>query len=381
MAGIYLHIPFCKKACHYCNFHFSTSTGLKNDFVEALRREIAMRSAGSTLVAPYLGDEIIETIYFGGGTPSLLSLDELQAITDALANHFNIDSNAEITFEANPDDISEQKLQEWKKAGINRLSIGVQSFFDDDLAWMNRAHRSAQSLDAILAAQQAGFQNITIDLIYGTPFLTHDRWKYNLDRAIETGVPHLSCYALTVEPATALDKMIKQHKSPDVDPEKQAEQFMIMTERLDTAGFEHYEISNFAQPGMRSRHNSSYWQGKKYLGLGPSAHSFNGSSRQWNIANNALYIKSIEQSILPVEVENLTTTQQLNEYVMTSIRTMEGLDFEHIKATFGAGAVQHLTDGLQQFIIEEKVVRNNQRYSLTRTGKLFADGIAGSLFK
>ncbi|HEX8279323.1 MAG TPA: radical SAM family heme chaperone HemW, partial [Segetibacter sp.] len=275
MAGIYIHIPFCRKACHYCNFHFSTSQELQKDFVEALIKEIELQKN-------YL-KESISTIYFGGGTPSLLPGADIQRIIGKLSNTFEIEQEVEITLEANPDDINTPKLKEWKSFGINRLSIGVQSFFEDDLRWMNRAHDAEQAIHCIYLAQQEGFNNLTIDLIYGTPTLSDDHWIKNIKKAIEANIPHLSCYALTVESKTALERLIAQNKLEDVDPDKQARHFEILTGIMEEEGYEHYEISNFARPGFRSKHNSSYWKGTPYLGLGPSAHSFNGNSRQWNI--------------------------------------------------------------------------------------------------
>lgn len=381
MAGLYLHIPFCKKACHYCNFHFSTSLNLKNDFLKALQKEIELTTTSEYIEQNYLGDEIIETVYFGGGTPSMLDREELDTIMSKLVQHFNISSSAEITFEANPDDIYLQKLKDWKASGINRLSIGVQSFFDEDLAWMNRAHNSDQSLFAITAALQEGFDNFSIDLIYGSPGLTTAKWEHNVQQAIQIGVPHLSCYALTVEPSTALDKMILSKKSADVDPEKQAEQFLLLADWTEAAGYEQYEISNFAKPGKRSRHNSSYWQGKKYLGLGPSAHSFNGNSRQWNVANNAVYIQSLNNNTLPVEKEFLTETHQLNEYIMTSLRTVEGINTSEVEDRFGKEALSHIYDLSKKFVLAGKIKASGNVLQLTREGKLHADGIAADLFR
>jgi oxygen-independent coproporphyrinogen-3 oxidase len=381
MAGIYIHVPFCRKACHYCNFHFSTSLALTDSFVTSLLREI-------DLVAPftndtgksYLGSQVIETIYLGGGTPSLLPAPVICTIIDKIKRHFHLEPGAEITLEANPDDISIEKLKEWKHAGINRLSIGVQSFFDEDLKWMNRAHAANQAVQSVRAAIGEGFNNITIDLIYGTPALTDEKWKYNVEQALLLGVPHLSCYALTVEPSTALDKMISSNRSPDVDPEKQANQFLLLAEWLETAGYEHYEISNFALPGMRSRHNSSYWQRKHYLGLGPSAHSFNGISRQWNISNNALYIKSLEHGMLPSETEMLTAEQRFNEYVMTSLRTIEGLDIKEVSSQFGEGKSFMLKEAIGKYVQKGHLEEHGNIYTLTREGMLFADGISSELF-
>lgn len=374
MAGIYIHIPFCKQACLYCNFHFSTSLRLKNDFIEALLKEIS-------LTGIYSNDQTIETIYFGGGTPSLLLPEELQQIFDALAQKFSVSGDVEITLEANPDDISASKLNTWKEMGINRLSIGVQSFFDEDLRWMNRAHDALQSVDSIRCAQEKGFENITIDLIYGLPGLSDERWAMNVQRVIDFNIPHVSCYALTVEPKTALHSMIAKNKLQDTDPEQQVRQSVQLMNRLGEAGYEHYEISNFAIPGKRSIHNSSYWLGKAYYGFGPSAHSFNGiDTRSWNIANNALYIQSLAKGILPAENETLTFTQRLNEYVMTSLRRIEGIDLGYIRETFGEKDVQRILASAQPYF-PEKLFRINDRLSLTQTGKLFADGIAADLFE
>lgn len=373
MAGIYIHIPFCKKACHYCNFHFSTSLQLKPGFVDAIVKEISLRKE-------YLVNEKINTIYFGGGTPSLLSADELNRIFTALYESFSVNDNIEITLETNPDDINAESLQVWKKAGINRLSIGIQSFFEEDLQWMNRAHNATQAKQSILLAQEAGIHNITIDLIYGTPTLTNEKWQQNVQTAIDLNIPHLSCYALTVEPKTALEKMIAQKKLQDVNQDLQSQQFLDLMKWLSDAGFEHYEISNFAKKGFRSQHNSSYWRGEKYLGLGPSAHSFDGVSRQWNIANNPLYIKKIAEGDNFFEGETLTPTQQLNEYIMTALRTSEGIDLTMVKNHFGEKAADDITAGIQKFAAAGKAIFHDNFIRLTHEGKLFADGIAADLF-
>ncbi|MHA4808382.1 radical SAM family heme chaperone HemW [Flavitalea flava] len=384
MAGIYLHIPFCRQACHYCNFHFSTSLKRKNDFVVALLKEIDLQKE-------YIGSDPVETIYFGGGTPSLLTGDELGQIMEKLHSSFTIDPKAEITLEANPDDFDNSpeipgdrekgsKLKAWKKAGINRLSIGIQSFFEEDLKWMNRAHNAGQAIASIGQARQEGFVNISVDLIYGGPTLPDDHWKKNVEQAIRLNIPHLSCYALTVEPKTALDKMIHLHKKAPVDADDQARQFILLMDWMEKAGYEHYEISNFAKPGQRSRHNSSYWQGKSYLGLGPSAHSYNGLSRQWNVANNALYIDSLLAGGLPFEKEELTASQQLNEYIMISLRTMEGLDPVYASEKFGAGLIRELMGNAESYLKGGKMELKNGRLVLNREGKLLADGIAADLF-
>ncbi|HSB93404.1 MAG TPA: radical SAM family heme chaperone HemW, partial [Flavitalea sp.] len=338
MAGIYIHIPFCKKACTYCNFHFSTLLKSRNEFIDALLKEIRIRRE-------YLGNQEIETIYFGGGTPSILNIGELKQIFEAIRSGFSIGPQAEITLEANPDDITDVKIAEWKIAGINRLSIGVQSFFESDLRWMNRAHSSQQAIDSIRLARAGGIDNLTIDLIFGTPGLTDDQWRENMETAVNEGVQHLSCYALTVEPHTALDHQIKKQLVPEIDSEQQARQFLIMADFLESKQFEQYEISNFALPGFRSRHNSSYWKGIHYLGLGPSAHSFNGKQRSWNIANNALYIQSLSTGLLNSETEELSESMKLNEYLMTALRTIEGISLADIESRFGL---------LRRIEIEEK---------------------------
>jgi oxygen-independent coproporphyrinogen-3 oxidase len=368
LAGIYIHIPFCRKKCHYCNFHFTTSLYYKDDLVKALVNEIVLQKA-------YLQNENIETIYFGGGTPSLLDIEDLLLIIGQVRQLFSIAAGAEITLEANPDDITEEKLIGWREAGINRLSVGIQSFFDEDLLWMNRAHNAQQAKDNLLLTKKY-FNNITIDLIYGTPGLTNEMWKQNVDTAIALNIPHLSCYALTVEPKTPLDKLIRLHKKENVNPDKQSEQFLLLMEWMEKAGYEHYEISNFALPGWRSRHNSSYWSGKKYLGIGPSAHSFDGKSRQWNITNNNIYIESIREEKIPFEKEVLTHTQQVNEYIMTALRTTEGIDLE--KLTLNEADSILLKS--KRYLDAALVKKDNKRLLLTRKGKLLADGIAAGLF-
>lgn len=313
----------------------------------------------------------METIYFGGGTPSLCTKEEIENIVTAIHSTFTVSDNAEITLEANPDDITEEKLTGWKDVGVNRLSIGIQSFYEEDLQWMNRAHNAAQAINNLKLALRY-FDNITIDLIYGTPLLTNEKWKQNVDAAIGLNIAHVSCYALTVEPKTPLDKMIRQHKSLPVNPDKQSEQFLLLMQWLEDAGYEHYEISNFAKPGWRSRHNSSYWQGSKYLGLGPSAHSFNGKERQWNIANNSVYIDSVSNDIIPLEKEVLTETQQLNEYIMTSLRTMEGTNLSITGDSLLKKSKKFIESGLMKL--------ENNSLKLTKEGKLLADGIAADLF-
>jgi oxygen-independent coproporphyrinogen-3 oxidase len=372
MAGIYLHIPFCKKACHYCNFHFSTQTDTIQALVDALIQEIELQKS-------YI-KEPIETIYFGGGTPSLLNEAQLKAILAAIDTHFKVTTTIECTLEANPDDIDPIKLAAWKQLGINRLSIGIQSFQASALTWMNRSHTVEQSHAAIQMALDAGIHNLSIDLIYGTPALSDQALMEDLDWIAHYQIKHVSCYALTVEDKTALKKSIEKGKIENVDSEKQARHFEIVCARLKTMGFEHYEISNFANPGYRSQHNSNYWSGKNYLGLGPSAHSFNTISRQWNIANNALYIKSIENGLLNFEIEILTEANRYNEYMMTSLRRMEGFDLDIIAAKFGKRYHQHSIAMIKEMDSKNIFNQKDNQYSLKDEAKFLADGIASDFF-
>ncbi|MBK6936560.1 MAG: radical SAM family heme chaperone HemW [Chitinophagaceae bacterium] len=371
MAGIYIHIPFCKKKCHYCNFHFTTSLRYKADLVNAIVKEIELQK-------DYPGTKQIETVYFGGGTPSILEIEEVGRIIEKLHSFFQIAQSAEITLESNPDDITERRLQEWKSAGINRLSIGIQSFFEEDLKWMNRAHNAAQAEESLQQAQNY-FKNITIDLIYGTPVLTNEKLEKNINKAVSLGIPHLSCYSLTVEPKTPLDKLIRNKTYENVVPDKQSEQFLLLMQRMIESGYEHYEISNFALPGLRSRHNSSYWQGTHYLGIGPSAHSYNGSERQWNVSNNNLYVESIKKGIVPFEKEVLTPIQRLNEYIMISLRTMEGLIFGELKNRFEING-DEICKKAEKYIQSGHLQNTRKALRLTNEGKLLADGIAAYLF-
>ncbi len=376
LSGIYFHIPFCKQACHYCNFHFSTSTKQKNEMIDAMIKELQANIQHDFLER----QQKIETIYFGGGTPSLLSSEDLKKLLAAAYKKFDVSKAVEITLEANPDDISDIKLAEWKSIGINRFSIGIQSFKQQDLNWMNRVHNSEQALHCIQLVKNAGFQNYSVDLIYGTPTLENDDWKKNVQTIIDLNVPHISCYALTVEPNTTLQKLITVKKKEDVDPEKQASQFLLLIEWLKDAGYEHYEISNFAKPGYRSKHNSSYWQGKSYIGIGPSAHSYNGNSRKWNVSNNALYIQSLQKNIIPFEQEILSQVQKLNEYIMTSLRTIEGTDLIFIEDNFGQEKCDKLIIASNKYINKYQLQIINHKLILTNEGKLFADGIAADLF-
>jgi putative oxygen-independent coproporphyrinogen III oxidase len=374
MAGIYFHIPFCRQACHYCDFHFSTSLSAKDDLLRALHVELALQQN-------YFGtDEKIETIYFGGGTPSLLSGEEIKSLLENTMDIFKVSGNAEITIEANPDDLTAEKLASLRRAGVNRLSIGIQSFDDADLAWMNRAHNSAQAVQSVKDAQAAGFDNITIDLIYGTPLLTDEQWKKNLLAAFDLGVQHLSCYALTVEPRTVLAHAIAEKKQTGVDESKQAKHFEILMDMAEANGFEQYEISNFARDRRYSRHNSSYWREEKYVGIGPSAHSFNGTSRKWNVRSNAVYIKSIGEGRVPSEEELLTPQNKFNEYVMTSLRTMWGCNIEQMRMKFGAVYAAEFFRLAMEKVQAGLMAQQRQNFILTRQGKFFADKIASDLF-
>ena len=386
MAGIYIHIPFCKQACYYCNFHFSTSLALKDEMINCLIKEIEIRHqyllnySGKDIAILSSEDEPIETIYFGGGTPSLLSTRQIERILSFIKKNYHVAAGAEITLEANPDDIDAEKLSGWKKSGINRLSIGIQSFIERDLLWMNRAHNSEQAIECIQLALQSGFNNFSIDLIFGVPDLSNEEWERNVQKVIDLQVPHIACYALTVEPKTALYKMIQLKKKEDINTDVQATQYVMLMQMMHDAGYEHYEISNFAKPGYRSQHNSSYWQGKKYIGIGPSAHSYNGSSRMWNRANNAAYVQSIQQNIIPFEKETLTQQQKLDEYIMTSLRTMEGMDLRFIEDHFSTHDRKRIEVVINENIEKACFIIRDDKVMLTDEGKLFADGISVKLF-
>jgi len=372
MAGIYIHIPFCKKACHYCNFHFSTQTQYIREFTHALIAEIKLQK--NYLSAP------IETIYFGGGTPSLLKKPELEMIVQAIKANFNVAPYFEFTIEANPDDINPAIAAEWLSLGVNRLSIGIQSFQAASLAWMNRAHTVEQSHEAIKIVQAAGFKDISADLIYGTPHLSDKDLMEDIATLIQYKVNHISCYALTVEEKTALFSMIAKKQIEDIDTSKQARQFEIMVDALTAAGFEHYEISNFAMPNSRSKHNSNYWNQVPYLGLGPAAHSFNGDQRQWNIANNALYFQSIKNNLVPFELENLSLDQKFNEYMMISLRKSEGFSNKYIKDIFGEKYEAYAMSNTPKYIALGQLEPTEKGYTLTKEAKFFADGIASDFF-
>lgn len=374
MSGIYIHIPFCKKACHYCDFHFSTSLQNKEDFVKTILLEIDQR-------INYLPNKTIETIYFGGGTPSLLSEKESFVILEKIYKLYNVSKHAEITFECNPDDLSDEKLKELKRLEANRLSIGLQSFDEEELVWMNRAHTAKESESSVKRAQDKGFENITIDLIYGSKFSNITNWKKTLDKAIALDVKHISSYNLTIEEKTKLGHDLKVKKEVAIDDEKSSEMFLEMIDRLEKNNFIQYEISNFGKEGFFSKHNSNYWKGEHYLGLGPSAHSFDGSSRQWNIANNNQYIKLVsEKRNAYFEKEILTEKERFNEYILTSLRTIWGIDLIYLKTNFNSDFVKLFLTQVETYIKHESVIANDATYTLTEKGKLLADKIASDLF-
>ncbi|QNF33494.1 radical SAM family heme chaperone HemW [Adhaeribacter swui] len=373
MAGLYIHIPFCKQACHYCDFHFSTSMRRKQDVVQAICQELALQHS-------YLSGEAIQTIYFGGGTPSLLTEAELAAIFDTIHRYFTVVPEAEITLEANPDDLNLIKLQELQNSPVNRLSIGLQSFHEPHLRLMNRAHSATESFNAVKTAQDAGFTNITVDLIYGIPASDHAIWEKDLEQVFALQIPHVSSYALTIEPRTALGNWTKKGTFQPSEDEFVASQFELLLAHMAQNGYEQYEISNFCKPGWESRHNSNYWRGVSYLGVGPSAHSFNGTSRQYNIANNAKYLAALEHHQIPATVEILSAADQANEYLMTTLRTSWGCDLKILKKRFGFNLPQLHGTYLHQLIRRGLATMENEKLILTNSGKLLADQITLDLF-
>lgn len=372
MSGIYIHIPFCKQACHYCDFHFSTSMKKKDEMVLALAKEMRLRKSE-------FENETVETIYFGGGTPSVLSISELRFLIDAVYENFNVAENPEITLEANPDDLSEDQIIEFSKNRINRLSIGIQSFFEEDLKMMNRAHNAEEAKKSLEIAMRY-FDNISIDLIYGIPGMTNEMWKQNIETALRYGVPHISSYALTVEPKTALKKLIQTGKISEPKDDVAQEHFMILVDTLQKNGFIHYELSNFGKENYFSKNNSAYWLGKKYIGIGPSAHSYDGISRSWNMANNALYLKEIEANNLPNEIEILSQTDRYNEYIMTGLRTIWGVSLDRIEKEFGESKLHYLQKQSEKFLSDGLLSIENKILKTTPKGKFLADGIASDLF-
>lgn len=396
MAGIYIHIPFCKQACHYCDFHFSTSTKKKNELLAAICSEIELRK--SEISVP------IKTIYFGGGTPSLLNKEEIDLLIGEVYKNFEVEENIEVTLEANPDDLTKGNLYQLSKTKVNRLSIGVQSFFEEDLTLMNRAHNALEAKQCLTMATQY-FDNISVDLIYGIPGLDDNRWEESLDIIIAFGIPHLSCYALTVEPKTVLKKLIKNGEIAPVSEINSHRQYLILLDKMKKEGYVNYEFSNFGKQGYFSENNTAYWQGKSYLGLGPSAHSFDGNIRSWNISNNIQYINQIQIGKLPIKRETLSKTDRYNEYLMTGLRTMSGVSLNKVKNNFGIKYLDYLleqtkipiNDGLLEIVLakvvkpsinsrssssskKEEFFSNDSVLIISEKGKFLSDGIASNLF-
>jgi oxygen-independent coproporphyrinogen-3 oxidase len=372
MAGIYIHIPFCKKACTYCDFHFSTSFKYVDEMTDAICTEIRLKKNRIT--------EQIGSIYFGGGTPSVLSTASLQKIFDTLTECFSISANAEITIEANPDDLDAKKISELRQLPINRFSIGIQSFFNEDLVWMNRAHNADEAVNCIKRSQDAGFENLSIDLIYGYPLLTDEKLLTNIQTILSLQTPHISAYSLTVEARTALANAIQKGKQTPINEEQSAAQFLILTDQLTKNSFEHYEISNYSLPGKYAVHNTNYWKGVSYLGIGPSAHGFDGYNRYINVANNAKYLSALSSQKLAEDIEELSQIDRFNEYIMTSLRTMWGTDLQKITTDFGKNYTEQTLKQIKPFIDKGQLILNNNIINLTHEGKLFADGIASELF-
>ena len=372
MSGIYIHIPFCKQACHYCDFHFSTSMAKKDVMISALKNELVLRKEE-------FKDEVLETIYFGGGTPSVLETSEINDLIQTVYSNYHVTKNPEITLEANPDDLSTEKLLALSNSPINRLSIGIQSFFEEDLLFMNRAHNAYEAEECIKEAIRH-FDNISIDLIYGIPGMSNKRWQENIDKALSYGIPHISSYALTVEPKTALANFIKKGTVKPVDDEQAQMQFHILYDVLTRAGFDCYEVSNFGKPGYYSKNNTAYWLGAKYMGIGPSAHSYDGERRGWNINNNPKYLKAIEKGELPMETEVLSKSDKYNEYVMTGLRTSWGISLERILNEFGDKYSTYLAQRIKKYVEQQLLKVSEDQLVATKKGKFLVDGIASDLF-
>lgn len=372
MAGIYIHIPFCKQKCSYCDFHFSTNLHNKSNLVKAINKELLLRK--NEISQP------LETIYFGGGTPSILSEIELESIFETIFKNYSTQNLKEVTLEANPDDLNQEKLKFLKSTPINRFSIGVQSFFEEDLQLMNRAHNAQEAERSIKLVQDFGFDNITIDLIYGSSTTTNDMWMKNLQQAINLNVPHISSYALTVEEKTILDHQIKKGITKPVDEDRQNEQFQLLVDTLSSNNFIQYEISNFGKENYFSLHNSNYWKGIHYMGIGPSAHSYNGKSRAWNIANNTKYIQAINQNNLPQEIEVLNEAERFNEMIMIGLRTIYGIDVDRINSEFSQPILDLFYQEINQLIKENLIIQQENKIILKPESKFFADGIASRLF-
>lgn len=372
MSGIYIHIPFCKQACHYCDFHFSTSLKKKDEMVLALAKELNLRK-------DEFADDVVETIYFGGGTPSILAIADLKFLIAEVFRNYNVVENPEITIEANPDDVTEDRIMEWAKTKINRLSIGIQSFFEADLKLMNRAHNSDEAKKCLEIARTY-FDNISIDLIYGIPNMTTTNWEQNINLALAFGISHISSYALTVEPKTAFHKMVKNGIVSQPSDELALEHFHLLVDKLEQNGFIHYELSNFSKEGYFSKNNSGYWLGKKYIGIGPSAHSYNGISRSWNVSNNILYLKSLQENNLPAEHEILSPTDRYNEYVMTGLRTIWGVSLNKIETEFGKSFLDYINQQAFKYLEDDLLFIDNNILRTTKSGKFLSDGIASDLF-
>lgn len=367
---IYLHVPFCRKACYYCDFHFSTSLALKKDVLEAMHQEIHLQK-------DYLTDKTLSSVYFGGGTPSVLSPTEIQAFLQTIQEHFDILPTAEITLEGNPDDLDSSYLQAIRQVGVNRLSIGIQSFNEEHLKLMNRSHTATQAYQCVENARQAGFENFSIDLIYAVPAPNHESWLQDLTLALQLRPPHISAYCLTVEPNTVFGRWKNKNKFIPTTDEFAAEQFEFLVQKLGENGYEHYEISNFALPNYHSRHNTNYWKKGNYLGIGASAHSYNGESRQYNISNNALYVKSLQKNEIPAEIEQLSRQDHINEYLLTALRTIWGVDLEFLHQKYNYTLPKSI---LHSYLQAECVRIKDNFLQLTPKGKLLADRISSDFF-
>lgn len=373
MAGIYLHIPFCKQACYYCDFHFSTNHNYVDEMTSAICMELKLQK-------DYLAQESIHTIYFGGGTPSLLNSSQLNEMLSIIRSEYQVADHAEITLEANPDDLDKQKLQVLFDTGVNRLSIGIQSFHEKTLQFLNRAHDRIQALQCLEDSRAIGFSNISIDLIYGIPSKNHRLWQEDLAQAIKLQPEHISSYCLTIEPKTTFGNWLKKGNFPPIEEEYAADQFEILIDELTKAGYEQYEVSNFCKPEFYSRHNSSYWKQKKYLGIGPSAHSYNGQTRQFNVSHNQKYMKALADGVVPYELDMLTKEDKINEYLLTTLRTKWGANLERIKNEWQHDLELNEERYLHQLLEKKYAVIEDNHLKLTRSGLLLADKISADLF-
>lgn len=372
MAGIYFHIPFCKQKCTYCDFYKSVKTDFINDYVKAVKLELWLRR-------DYLNNEVVKTIYFGGGTPSLLQAHQIELLLNACKGLFKIAPNAEITLEANPDDLDFDYLSKIKQVGINRISIGIQSFSDDDLQFMGRRHNSEQAVRAISDAQSAGFNNISVDLIYGIPNMSFEQWQTNLQKVFAMNIQHLSAYHLTYHKGTRLWEALQKRKISEISEKESMRQFDELIDQTEKNGFVQYEISNFAKNELYSEHNSSYWKQVNYLGLGPSAHSYNGESRQWNISSVKGYLKSIEHHEIPAKIEQLSFKDRFNDYVITSMRTIWGIDLAYVELEFGEQLKSYLLKKSNKYIQTGHVAQIENKIVLQRKGILISDSIMADL--